>query len=159
MQFVMKNWLKLRKCTKSISRLLVLNLLIQSFSTYVTSGWGGKDKSPFSLEELKSLTPKEIVKKAYDFKPEGTFKSPTREGLGGVLKDLLISSFEKLKDSFSDFTGLGNEEFYYFVEGMIKGYEEQEKIEWNKFINDVSPKLLNSGQWQVDEKKKGMGLD
>lgn len=100
---------------------------------YVDVGFTGA-RAPLEREDIWKMTAQELTDYFKDWKPSGDFSSPSREGLGGLFRELLdekLSDFIKVSNQFKT---LHPAYTYYFMDGLWQAVKKEKAFDWNPII-------------------------
>jgi hypothetical protein len=107
------------------------------FSSYMSVGWSGPE-SPFSVEELRPLSPHELVEILNNYKDPGSFREPGLEGLVKTFKELVKVEPRFIYEHLGIFVELKLPFVYELIEAFVELWKEKYDIEWY----DTWPELL-----------------
>ena len=100
------------------------------FSSYSTSGWGGQ-KSPYSVEELGSLSITDLVQALNDYKGGGDWREPGIEGLTAAVKQVFKNAPLKYCDRLANFSDLDLAYIYSIIEAYSELWREKANLPWD----------------------------
>ena len=100
---------------------------------YVDVGFAGA-RTPLEREDIRKMTAQELIDYFKDWKPSKDFSSPSREGLGGLFRELLderLSDFIKVCNQFKT---LHSAYTYYLIDGLWDAVRKEKAFDWNPVI-------------------------
>jgi hypothetical protein len=98
------------------------------FSSYMSSGWGGQ-KSPYSVEELSSLSVDDLVRTLKTYQGGG-WGEPGIEGLSKAVKQLIVSAPMNYCDRLGSFADLDLAYVYVIIEAYSELWSEKVNLPW-----------------------------
>jgi hypothetical protein len=107
------------------------------FSSYMSSGWGGS-KSPYSIEELQSLSPSELVKTLAEYESGDGWREPSIGGLTRTLKQRIKNEPLSIYPTLGEFLNLDLAYTYVIIEAFSELWTEKSGLPWE----EVWPVLL-----------------
>jgi hypothetical protein len=112
-----------------------------TFLSYSWS-WTGPT-SPFGADELRALSPTELVDKLRAWTPPGGLQDPTPEGLGRVLAAVIQESPTKYAEAARQFEGLEPTYVRALLSGLADAAKKSEPFAWDP--------VLSLCLWVVDQ--------
>lgn len=118
------------------------------FSYYMTTGWGGGE-SPYSVAELQSFYPDELVGRLAGFQPTGGWKEPTIYGLSKAFKERIKSKPLDIYTNLKKFIGIDLAYIYVLIEAFSELWSDKNPLPWE----DVWPQLLEFVEQLLNHKE------
>ena len=100
------------------------------FSSYMSVGWGGQ-KSPYSMEELSSLSVDDLIQTLTTCRGGGGWGEPGIEGLSKEFKQLIRNTPLKFCDQLGSFTDLDLAYVYAIIEAYRELWGENVNLPWD----------------------------
>lgn len=100
------------------------------FSSYSTSGWG-RQKSPYSVEELSTLSTTDLVQTLNDYQGNGDWRAPGIEGLSKAVKQLFKNAPLKYCDRLDNFSGIDLAYIYSIIDAYRELWSEKASLPWD----------------------------
>lgn len=100
------------------------------FSSYTTSWWGGQ-KSPYSVEELASLSITELVQALNDYQGGGSWREPGIEGLTRAVKHVFKNAPLRYCARLTYFSDLDLAYIYSIIEAYSELWREKVNLPWD----------------------------
>ena len=100
---------------------------------YMEAGFAGA-RAPLEREDIRKMTAQKLIDYFKGWKPSKDFSSPSREGLGGLFRELLderLSDFIKICDQFKT---LHPAYTYYLIDGLWNAVRKEKAFDWNPVI-------------------------
>lgn len=98
------------------------------FSFYSTTSWG--PTSPKSQDQLKEMSPDEVIAYLKDWRGGDSWRGPTEEGLGRVLESLVSNNPEALAARAHDFRDLPPAYANHLLNGLTQTKWESRSWSW-----------------------------
>lgn len=126
------------------------------FLVYSETYWG--EESPISVKEILEKDNKEIAEFLKDFKETESFRSPTVEGLGGILSLAVRENPSKFENDLTPFLTVS---FYYLYE-IISAFErlwsENKEINWQEILRFCQQLVKDESFWKEERDGKRFWL-
>ena len=116
------------------------------FSSYITTRTGGRS-SPFSFDELSSLSVDDLVFKLNNYQPEDSWSAPGIWGLSRVVKDVIKAQPVSYAAELPKFVDLDLAYVHKVIEAFAELWDEKSKLPWDS----LWPSLLNYFQELISE--------
>ena len=101
------------------------------FSSYMSSGWGGQ-KSPYSVEELRSLSVNELVQTLVTYQAVGGWEEPGIEGLSKAIRQLFKNAPLHYYGNLGSFVELDLAYVYEIIEAYSELWNEKTNLPWDE---------------------------
>ncbi len=99
-----------------------------TFLSYMTS-WSGTT-SPFSLEDLRKMQPRDVARTLREWRPTGDLEDPSPEGLGRILKEVVAERSASFAGAAADFVGLEATYVRSLLDGLSTAARQGSRFPW-----------------------------
>jgi len=100
---------------------------------YVKAGFAGVS-SPLEREEVRKMSPQELIDYFKSWEPPKDFFAPSREGLGGLFRGLLEERLPDFVEICHQFKMLHPAYTYYLLDGLRDAVKKEKAFDWNPVI-------------------------
>lgn len=100
---------------------------------YVEAGFAGA-KSPLERDEIRKMSTQELMDYLNSWEPPRDFFAPSREGLAGLLRELLSEKLPDFIGVCDQFKTLHPAYTFHFLDGLREAARKEEAFDWNPVI-------------------------
>jgi len=100
---------------------------------YVEAGFAGA-RSPLERNEIRKMSVQELIDYFKRWEPPGDFFAPSREGLGGLFRELLDERLSDFVEVCNQFLTLHPAYAYYLIDGLRDAAKKEKVFDWNPVI-------------------------
>jgi len=127
------------------------------FASYISSGQGGS-KSPYSIEELQSLSPAELVKTLSEYESGDRWREPSIEGLTHTLKQRIKNEPLSIFPALGEFLNLDLAYIYVIIEAFSELWAEKSGLPWDEvwvaLLEFISKLIKEFSFWNKENTKE-----